>query len=114
MGCWMMGKACDVGCLSDCNCTSFAFGKNGLGCVTWTGDLVDIRTYFEGGHALFVKVSAKDPDFSSGKKRDRTGKVIGWSIAGVSVVLILSVILFCFWKRRQKQAKADAAAPIGK
>ncbi|KAG2285200.1 hypothetical protein Bca52824_044804 [Brassica carinata] len=105
-------KKCKERCLSDCNCTSFAFGKNGLGCVTWTGDLVDIRTYFEGGHALFVKVSANDPDFSSGKKRDQTGKVIGWSIGGVSVMLILSVILFCFWKRRQKQAKADAAAPI--
>ncbi|KAF3557522.1 hypothetical protein F2Q69_00017730 [Brassica cretica] len=106
-------KKCKERCLSDCNCTSFAFGKSGLGCVTWTGDLVDIRTYFEGGHALFVKVpAADDPDFSSGEKRDRTGKVIGWSIVGVIVVLILSVILFCFWKRRQKQAKADAAAPI--
>ena len=54
-------KICKERCLSDCNCTSFAFGKNGLGCVTWTGDLVDIRTYFEGGYALFVKVSADDP-----------------------------------------------------
>ncbi|RIA05208.1 hypothetical protein BRARA_K00502, partial [Brassica rapa] len=53
-------KICKERCLSDCNCTSFAFGKNGLGCVTWTGDLVDIRTYFEGGYALFVKVPAAD------------------------------------------------------
>ncbi|KAF3560430.1 hypothetical protein F2Q69_00017728 [Brassica cretica] len=53
-------KKCKERCLSDCNCTSFAFGKSGLGCVTWTGDLVDIRTYFEGGHALFVKVPAAD------------------------------------------------------
>ncbi|KAF3576511.1 hypothetical protein DY000_02035688 [Brassica cretica] len=104
------GKKCKERCLSDCNCTSFAFGKNGLGCVTWTGDLVDIRTYFEGGLVLYIKVPAADDlDFSSGEKRDG---IIGWSIGGVSLMLILIVIVFCFWKRRQKQAKADAAATI--
>ncbi|KAH0887086.1 hypothetical protein HID58_063182 [Brassica napus] len=82
---------CEDRCLSDCNCTSFAFGNDGLGCVTWTGDLFDIRTYLQGGL--------------------RDG-IIGWSIGGVSLMLILIVIVFCFWKRRQKQAKADAAATI--
>ena len=50
--------------------------------------------------------------FSSDEERDRNGKKIGWSV-GVSLMLILSVIVFCFWKRRQKQAK-PAATPIGK
>ncbi|XP_056842920.1 receptor-like serine/threonine-protein kinase SD1-8 [Raphanus sativus] len=49
---------------------------------------------------------------SSDQERDRHGKVIGWSI-GVGLMLILSVIVFCFWKGRQKQAKA-AATPIVK
>ena len=50
--------------------------------------------------------------FSSDEERDRNGKKIGWSV-GVSLMLILSVIVFCFWKRRQKQAKA-VATRIGK
>ncbi|CAN6804523.1 unnamed protein product [Brassica oleracea] len=101
---------CEDRCLSDCSCTSFAFGNDGLGCVTWTGDLFDIRTYLQGGLVLYIKVPAADDlDFSSGEKRDG---IIGWSIGGVSLVLILIVIVFCFWKRRQKQAKADAAAKL--
>ena len=49
---------------------------------------------------------------SSDEERVRNGKIIRWSI-GVSLMLILSVIVFCFWKRRQKQAKS-AETPIGK
>ncbi|KAF8086117.1 hypothetical protein N665_0634s0003 [Sinapis alba] len=105
-------KKCEEWCRSDCNCTSYAFINTELGCLIWTGELIDIRTYMEGGHDLYVKLYADDSGFSSGHKRDQTGKIIGWCIGGVSLMLILIVILFCFWKRRQKQAKADAAAPI--
>ena len=56
---------------------------------------------------LFKFVTRLLSDYYSDEKRHRTGKIIGWSI-GVSVMLILSVIVLCFWKRRQKQAKADA------
>ncbi|XP_018443883.2 S-locus-specific glycoprotein S13 isoform X2 [Raphanus sativus] len=107
-------KKCEERCLSDCNCTSFATAdvrNGGLGCVFWTGDLVEMRKQAVGGQDLYVRLNAADLDFSSGEKRDRTGKIISWSI-GVSIMLILSVIVFCFWRRRQKQAKADAA-PIG-
>ncbi|KAJ4903893.1 Receptor-like serine/threonine-protein kinase SD1-8 [Raphanus sativus] len=108
------GKTCEERCLSDCNCTSFAFVNDGLGCVTWTGDLVDIRTHNEGGNVLYVKVSADyDGDFSSGEKSDPTGKIIGLTIAGFSVMLILTVVFFCYWKRRRKQAKADATPIVG-
>ncbi|KAF8086862.1 hypothetical protein N665_0610s0005 [Sinapis alba] len=108
-------KKCEERCLSDCNCTSFATAdvrNGGLGCVFWTGELVEIRKYGVGGQDLYVRLNAADLDFSSGEKRDRPGKIIGWSI-GVSVVLILTVIVFCFWKRRQKQAKADATHTVG-
>ncbi|KAL0664293.1 hypothetical protein Bca4012_101131 [Brassica carinata] len=108
-------KKCEERCLSDCNCTSFAIAdvrNGGLGCVFWTGELVAIRKFAVGGQDLYVRLNAADLDISSGEKRDRTGKIISWSI-GVSVMLILSVIVFCFWRRRQKQAKADATPIVG-
>ncbi|KAJ0263521.1 S-locus glycoprotein domain-containing protein [Hirschfeldia incana] len=102
-------KKCKEKCLSDCNCTSFAavdVRNGGFGCVVWTGELIDIRTYSITGQDLYVKVA----DIDLVEERDRKGKIIGWSV-GASLVLILSVIVFCFWKSRQKKAKA-VATPI--
>ncbi|RID76417.1 hypothetical protein BRARA_B03388 [Brassica rapa] len=106
-------KKCEERCLRDCTCTSFAAAdvrNGGTGCVMWTRQLNDTRTYSIGGQDLYVKLAAADTVFSSDEERDRNGKKIGWSV-GVSLMLILSVIVFCFWKRRQKQAK-PAATPI--
>ncbi|KAG5405843.1 hypothetical protein IGI04_011962 [Brassica rapa subsp. trilocularis] len=102
-------------CLSDCNCTSFAAAdvrRGGTGCFIWTGELYDTRTYSFAGQDLYVKVATVDLVLSSDEERVRNGKIIRWSI-GVSLMLILSVIVFCFWKRRQKQAKS-AETPIVK
>ncbi|CAH8376355.1 unnamed protein product [Eruca vesicaria subsp. sativa] len=98
-------NTCRDKCLTDCNCTSFTFGNDGLGCVTWTGGIFDVRTYVESGHVLNIKLSLNDPAFSSSGVP--AGKIIGWSI-GAGVMLTLTLILFCFWKRRQKQGKAHA------
>uniref|UniRef100_M4FCE8 Apple domain-containing protein n=1 Tax=Brassica campestris TaxID=3711 RepID=M4FCE8_BRACM len=61
-------KKCKERCLSDCDCTSFAAGdvqNGGLGCVIWTGDLSDIRTYSIGGQDLYVKVAVVDLDMAT-------------------------------------------------
>ncbi|CAF2127828.1 unnamed protein product [Brassica napus] len=108
-------KKCEERCLSDCNCTSFAAAdvrRGGTGCFIWTGELYDTRTYSFAGQDLYVKVATVDLVLSSDEERVRNGKIIRWSI-GVSLMLILSVIVFCFWKRRQKQAKS-AETPIVK
>ncbi|CAN7118951.1 unnamed protein product [Brassica rapa subsp. narinosa] len=66
-------KKCKERCLSDCDCTSFAAGdvqNGGLGCVIWTGDLSDIRTYSIGGQDLYVKVAVVDLVLSSDEERD--------------------------------------------
>ncbi|KAH0892590.1 hypothetical protein HID58_055019 [Brassica napus] len=56
-------KKCEARCLSDCNCTSFAIvdvRNGGLGCVFWTGELVEIRKYAVGGQDLYVRLNAAD------------------------------------------------------
>ncbi|KAF8075674.1 hypothetical protein N665_1072s0004 [Sinapis alba] len=55
-------KECKEKCVRDCNCTGFAnmdiMNGGGSGCVTWTGELVDMRNYVAGGQDLYVKVAA--------------------------------------------------------
>ncbi|CAE5963041.1 unnamed protein product [Arabidopsis arenosa] len=56
-------KECEERCLKDCNCTAFAntdIRNGGSGCVIWTGELLDIRNYAQGGQDLYVRIAAAD------------------------------------------------------
>ncbi|CBI25826.3 unnamed protein product, partial [Vitis vinifera] len=54
-------EGCQKECLNDCNCrayTSADVSTGGSGCLSWYGDLMDIRTLAQGGQDLFVRVDA--------------------------------------------------------
>ncbi|KAL0801047.1 hypothetical protein Bca101_056223 [Brassica carinata] len=95
-------KECEAKCLQDCNCTAYAntdIRDGGSGCVIWKGDLLDIRSYANGGQDLYVKLAAADLDV----KITSHGRIIGSSI-GVTIFLLISIIIFRYWKRKQKTA----------
>nr|AAA33008.1 serine/threonine kinase receptor [Brassica napus var. napus]CAB89179.1 S-locus receptor kinase [Brassica napus var. napus] len=103
-------KECKKRCLSDCNCTAFAnadIRNGGSGCVIWTGELEDIRNYFDDGQDLYVRLAAADLV----KKRNANGKTIAL-IVGVCVLLLM--IMFCLWKRKQKRAKTTATSIVNR
>ncbi|XP_019084882.1 PREDICTED: receptor-like serine/threonine-protein kinase SD1-8 [Camelina sativa] len=112
---WGIGKKeCQNKCLLECNCTAFAIVNmwNGAGsaCLIWTGELVDIRQFTAHGQDLYVRLVASDV----GDGKSILVRVIKW-IAGVTGTLVLCFVMFRFWKRKQKRARAIAAAtpPIG-
>ncbi|PPS04890.1 hypothetical protein GOBAR_AA15756 [Gossypium barbadense] len=58
-------KQCQHKCMRNCSCMAYAtafsesIGPNGgTGCLTWYGDLLDIKTYRDAGQDLFVRVDA--------------------------------------------------------
>ena len=54
-------EGCEKECLNDCNCRAYATANvsaGGSGCLSWYGDLMDIRTLAQGGQDLFVRVDA--------------------------------------------------------
>ncbi|CAN7087031.1 unnamed protein product [Brassica oleracea var. botrytis] len=59
-------KECEKRCLNDCNCTAFAnadIRNGGTGCVIWTGELEDMRSYATGAtdsQDLYVRLAAAD------------------------------------------------------
>ncbi|CAH2065617.1 unnamed protein product, partial [Thlaspi arvense] len=97
-------KECKERCLKDCKCTAFAtmnISKGGSGCVIWNGELLDIRNYAKEGQDLYVRLAAADLV----DKRTKNGKIIGSSI-GVSILLLVSCIIFGFWKRKHRRSIA--------
>lgn len=54
---------CEVKCKGNCSCTAYSnldIKNGGKGCVMWGGDLLDIRTYTNGGQDLYIKLAASD------------------------------------------------------
>nr|AJP61150.1 SRKp [Arabidopsis halleri] len=101
---------CRERCLNDCNCTAFAninIQNRGSGCVVWTRELLDIRNYPAAGQDLYVKIAAAD----YGDERNQRGKIIGLTV-GVSLMVLLSFIIFCLWKRKQMLARATATPTV--
>ncbi|KAL8214388.1 hypothetical protein R6Q57_003837, partial [Mikania cordata] len=58
-------EACKELCLSTCTCLGYASadisqGVTGGGCITWHGDMIDTRTFSDGGQSLYVRVDAAE------------------------------------------------------
>nr|AWW15222.1 Lal2 S-domain receptor kinase [Leavenworthia alabamica] len=83
-------EECEKKCLMNCNCTAFAntdMRNGGTGCVMWTGDLIDVRSYISKGQDLYVKLSADD---LRGKRNIKT--IIGSVIGGLGLLGLV-----CYW-----------------
>ena len=55
-------EECSEACLKDCSCSAYATANvsgSGSGCLSWYGDLMDIRVLPEGSQDLYVRVDAK-------------------------------------------------------
>lgn len=47
---------CREACIRNCSCTAFT-SSDWSGCITWFGDLVDLRPYIDGRQDLWVRVA---------------------------------------------------------
>ncbi|KAG5516643.1 hypothetical protein RHGRI_037393 [Rhododendron griersonianum] len=52
---------CEEACLKNCSCMGFA-QTDISGCVVWSGELLDMREYNEGGQDLYVRLAASELD----------------------------------------------------
>ncbi|GAB2298753.1 hypothetical protein Dimus_032829 [Dionaea muscipula] len=107
----MSSMECKDMCIKNCSCTAYADSDfvNGVGsgCVTWAGDLIDLRSFPQGGQNLYVRLAASDlgriGSFRNGSSN--TGKVI----LGVMILFGICCIFVgaaCFmWKRKRLVAE---------
>ncbi|XP_042457943.1 receptor-like serine/threonine-protein kinase SD1-7 [Zingiber officinale] len=75
--------SCKKLCLDDCSCVAFAVINGPYGCITWRGDLLDLRNFVDGGDDLYIRLSGSST--SNWKK-------LVWAIV---ISVLLGFFLLC-------------------
>jgi hypothetical protein len=47
---------CSTQCLENCSCIAYAY-DSGIGCMTWTGSLIDLQKFSSGGADVYVRLA---------------------------------------------------------
>ncbi|XP_047941062.1 receptor-like serine/threonine-protein kinase SD1-8 [Salvia hispanica] len=96
-------EECEAACLRECSCVAYA-RTEATGCVVWSGELLDIRLYGEGGQELFVKMPLSELD----SKNSKRGIVIA-SVSLAAFVVVLALVLWVGLRKRIAKKKAGLA-----
>ncbi|TMW86377.1 hypothetical protein EJD97_021479 [Solanum chilense] len=88
---------CRSMCLENCSCTAYAF-VSGIDCMMWSGDLVDMQQFQEGGYTLYVRLDSSEFD---GSNRAVKIVVISVMVAGAFLVCMV-VFLLCRHKAKTR------------
>ncbi|CAI9087675.1 OLC1v1021810C1 [Oldenlandia corymbosa var. corymbosa] len=103
-------EECEELCSSNCSCSAYASANTsngGSGCITWHGDLRDMRRFSNGGQEVYVKVRASE--FTQNLKNSN------WSGSKMLIIILVpstaGVLLFGFaiwlimWKLKGQRGK---------
>ncbi|CDY57036.1 BnaC08g14920D [Brassica napus] len=96
-------KECKQTCLGNCSCVAYARGPRG--CLTWHGDMLDTRTYLSSGQDLYVRVDKEELARWNREGSSRKRKLIWILISLIAAVMLATVMLFCFVRKRQKSKR---------
>ncbi|KAD3337308.1 hypothetical protein E3N88_32828 [Mikania micrantha] len=105
-------EACKELCLSNCTCFGYASadisqGVTGGGCITWHGDMIDTRTFSDGGQSLYVRVNAAELAQYLSRMRKRSHNYL-FMVIGMPIIatgFLLCAFICCYL--RKKKVKRD-------
>ncbi|KAG2300921.1 hypothetical protein Bca52824_037393 [Brassica carinata] len=77
-------KDCLKVCLDNCSCTAYAYDQ-GIGCMLWSGDLVDMQSSLRSGIDLYIRLA---PDLSHVQTHSNRAIMITASVLGFAFVAV--------------------------
>ncbi|KAF2303552.1 hypothetical protein GH714_019111 [Hevea brasiliensis] len=105
---------CRGHCLNNCSCSGYAY-VIAIGCLVWTGNLLDIYELPFGGQDLNLRLA--NTELSESDQKTKV-KIITSVITVAIITLIIGAMIYCFMKWRAKQRtkrnetdRVDLAAP---
>ncbi|XP_073107324.1 G-type lectin S-receptor-like serine/threonine-protein kinase At4g27290 [Elaeis guineensis] len=98
-------EECEDWCLKNCTCSAYAL-TGGSRCVTWTGNLVDIRLFTDGGDNLYVRLASSELGQIRGNYRKKK-LVIVIIISSLAGFLLLVCCIRLLWKKNKKRKQGE-------
>ncbi|XP_073272420.1 G-type lectin S-receptor-like serine/threonine-protein kinase At4g27290 [Primulina huaijiensis] len=106
---------CEAECLKNCSCSAYTQLNisNGIGCLLWFGDLVDIRSLSVDGQDIYIKMASSEIgqivsiiNTSRGTKR----RILIASLTSIMGMILLGLSLMLFiWKRNKGSMTGEEA-----
>ncbi|KAK7373642.1 hypothetical protein VNO80_07057 [Phaseolus coccineus] len=90
---------CRSKCLENCSCVAYSH-DDGIGCMSWTANLLDMQQFSEGGLDLYVRVAHSELD------KGTNTKIIITTAAIIAIVIMITSACACFmWRTSKHPAK---------
>ncbi|ESQ35718.1 hypothetical protein EUTSA_v10006795mg [Eutrema salsugineum] len=99
-------QACPKVCLDNCSCTAYAYDR-GIGCMLWSGSLVDMQSFLGSGTDLYVRLA-----HSELKSHSKRAIIITAPVVGVAFVAAVCVLLACQKFKRRPELEKDRSAEL--
>ncbi|KAK3433238.1 hypothetical protein EUGRSUZ_D00778 [Eucalyptus grandis] len=90
----ILENVCPENCSISCSCVAYAY-DSGVGCMFWTGDLIDLQKFSVGGTALYVRLAHSELD-EKGHLRE---------IVATTVIMGTLIVIITTWFARRKAKK---------
>ncbi|KAL2495213.1 G-type lectin S-receptor-like serine/threonine-protein kinase [Forsythia ovata] len=108
-------RECHDLCLKNCSCTAFASanisgGENG--CLTWHGDLVDIRQFSNKGQDLYLRVPAVELAKYTRNSRGFRGKRLATTVIVSILAMLLIIFLSCWLLKKKRKGTEGLRKPL--
>ncbi|KAL2455065.1 G-type lectin S-receptor-like serine/threonine-protein kinase [Forsythia ovata] len=108
-------RECHDLCLKNCSCTAFASanisgGENG--CLTWHGDLVDIRQFSNKGQDLYLRVPAVELAKYTRNSRGFRGKRLATTVIVSILAMLLIIFLSCWLLKKKRKGTEGQRKPL--
>ncbi|GAB2298751.1 hypothetical protein Dimus_032827 [Dionaea muscipula] len=97
-------EGCQNGCLDNCSCVAYAY-VSGIGCLVWTGDLIDIQQFFFSGQDIFIKLAHSELV----KRKQRVALIV--SVTTALFLIVLGCIIYALYRKGAKK-KGDLAQEL--
>ncbi|CAI9292659.1 unnamed protein product [Lactuca saligna] len=95
---WTRGcvsEECGSWCLGNCSCKAYTFVE-GIHCMIWTKDLIDIQQFSFGGEDLFLRLAFEE----SGE--DTKGEAVAISLTAIGGLVFLGGFVFVYTRKKTK------------